>query len=99
MARQSRPFRDRNPVVVGAISLSVIAALVLLAFNAQNLPLIGGSLPEGVTLDDVEKLELFRAVAEAVTVPVVAGTGSNDTRHSVELTKAAAGTGAASAPR
>ncbi len=42
MARRSKPFRDRNPVVVGAISLGVIAALVLLAFNAQSLPLIGG---------------------------------------------------------
>jgi virulence factor Mce-like protein len=42
MARQSRPFRDRNPVTIGAISLSVIAALVFLAFNAQSLPLIGG---------------------------------------------------------
>jgi virulence factor Mce-like protein len=38
----ARPFRDRNPVVIGAISLAVIAALVMLAFNAQNLPLIGG---------------------------------------------------------
>ncbi|WP_029433479.1 MCE family protein [Blastococcus sp. URHD0036] len=42
MARHPKPFRDRNPVVIGAISLSVIAALVLLAFNAQNLPFIGG---------------------------------------------------------
>jgi len=42
MARQSRPFRDRNPVTIGAVSLSVIALLVLLAFNAQSLPLIGG---------------------------------------------------------
>src|SRR3954469_11830344 len=42
MARESKPFRDRNPVIIGAISLSVIAALVLLAFNAQSLPLIGG---------------------------------------------------------
>jgi virulence factor Mce-like protein len=42
MARHSKPFRDRNPVIIGAISLSVIAALVLLAFNAQSLPLIGG---------------------------------------------------------
>jgi virulence factor Mce-like protein len=42
MARQSRPFRDRNPVTIGAISLAVIAALVFLAFNAQSLPLIGG---------------------------------------------------------
>lgn len=38
----SVPFRERNPVVVGAISLAVVAALILLAFNAQNLPIIGG---------------------------------------------------------
>ena len=42
MARESKPFRDRNPVIIGAVSLSVIAALVFLAFNAQSLPLIGG---------------------------------------------------------
>ncbi|SDG04844.1 MCE family protein [Klenkia brasiliensis] len=42
MARESRPFRDRNPVTIGAVSLSVIALLVLLAFNAQSLPFIGG---------------------------------------------------------
>jgi 4-hydroxy-tetrahydrodipicolinate synthase len=54
---------------------------------------VAGTTGEGVTLDDAEKLDLFRAVAEAVSVPVIAGTGSNDTRHSVELTKAAAGTG------
>jgi phospholipid/cholesterol/gamma-HCH transport system substrate-binding protein len=38
----STSFRERNPVVVGAISLVVVAGLILLAFNAQNLPLIGG---------------------------------------------------------
>ena len=42
MARESKPFRDRNPVIIGAVSLSVIAALVFLAFNAGSLPLIGG---------------------------------------------------------
>ena len=42
MARQSRPFRSRNPVTIGAVSLAVIATLVFLAFNAQSLPLIGG---------------------------------------------------------
>jgi phospholipid/cholesterol/gamma-HCH transport system substrate-binding protein len=36
------PFRDRNPVPIGAIGLLVIALLVLLAFNASSLPLIGG---------------------------------------------------------
>src|SRR3954454_2945853 len=42
MARESKPFRDRNPVIIGAISLTVIVTLVFLAFNAQSLPLIGG---------------------------------------------------------
>ena len=42
MARKSKPFRDRNPVTIGAVSLTVIAVLVFLAFNAQSLPLIGG---------------------------------------------------------
>src|SRR4051812_45814917 len=38
----SKPFRERNPVIIGAISLAVIAALILGAFRAQDLPLIGG---------------------------------------------------------
>ena len=42
MARNAKPFRDRNPVTIGAVSLTVIAVLVFLAFNAQSLPLIGG---------------------------------------------------------
>ncbi|MDP1805707.1 MAG: dihydrodipicolinate synthase family protein, partial [Acidimicrobiales bacterium] len=35
------------------------------------------------------------AVAETVTIPVIANTGSNDTAHSVHLTRQAAGLGAA----
>ncbi|HEY0951817.1 MCE family protein [Nocardioides sp.] len=38
----STPFRERNPVVVGAVSLAVLALLILAAFRAQDLPLIGG---------------------------------------------------------
>ncbi|MFA6299946.1 MAG: MCE family protein, partial [Nocardioides sp.] len=38
----SKPFRERNPVVIGAVSLSVIALMILAAFRAQDLPLIGG---------------------------------------------------------
>ncbi|MQW74554.1 MCE family protein [Nocardioides sp. dk4132] len=37
-----KPFRERNPVVIGAVSLVVLAALLLGAFRAQDLPLIGG---------------------------------------------------------
>ena len=38
----STPFRERNPVVIGAISLAVLAGLILSAFRADDLPLIGG---------------------------------------------------------
>ena len=38
----SVPFRERNPVIVGAVSLAVIAVMILAAFRAQDLPLIGG---------------------------------------------------------
>jgi phospholipid/cholesterol/gamma-HCH transport system substrate-binding protein len=38
----STPFRERNPVVIGAVSLVVLAAMVMAAFRAEDLPLIGG---------------------------------------------------------
>ena len=38
----SLPFRERNPVIIGAVSLAVIAAFILAAFKADSLPLIGG---------------------------------------------------------
>lgn len=37
-----KPFRERNPIQIGAISLAVLALMVLAAFRAQDLPLIGG---------------------------------------------------------
>lgn len=37
-----KPFRERNPVPIGVIGLAVLALLVLLAFNANQLPFIGG---------------------------------------------------------
>ncbi|MBY9074731.1 MCE family protein [Nocardioides sp. WL0053] len=38
----SVPFRERNPVIVGAVSLAVITAMIMAAFRAEDLPLIGG---------------------------------------------------------
>ena len=38
----STPFRERNPVVIGAVGLAVIAAMLLLAFNIDKLPLLAG---------------------------------------------------------
>ena len=40
---------------------------------------VAGTTGEGATLSDDEKLDLWRAVSEAVTIPVVAGTGTYDT--------------------
>lgn len=36
------PFRERNPVIIGAVSIAVLLGLLLAAFRAQDLPLIGG---------------------------------------------------------
>ena len=35
------PFRERNPIPIGAIGIGLIGLLLFGAFNAQNLPLIG----------------------------------------------------------
>lgn len=56
---------------------------------------IAGTTGEAPVLTDDERLSLFAAVIEAVTIPVVAGTGTNDTLHSVHMTKEATALGAA----
>jgi 4-hydroxy-tetrahydrodipicolinate synthase len=52
---------------------------------------VAGTTGESPTLSDDEKLDLWQAVNEEVGdhATVICGTGSNDTRHSVELTRAA----------
>ncbi|MFD6170532.1 MCE family protein [Streptomyces coeruleorubidus] len=35
------PFRERNPLVIGAVGLTVLALLTVAAFNADRLPVIG----------------------------------------------------------
>ena len=56
---------------------------------------IAGTTGESPTLSNVEKVALFKAAVEAVGehLTIVAGTGSYDTRESVELTKRAADAG------
>jgi 4-hydroxy-tetrahydrodipicolinate synthase len=57
---------------------------------------VAGSTGEAPTLTDAEQISLLRAVVEEIgaEATVICGTGTNDTRHSRELTKAAAGAGA-----
>ncbi|WP_203337271.1 MCE family protein [Nocardioides limicola] len=37
-----KPFRERNPILVGAASIAVLSTLMLAAFRADDLPVIGG---------------------------------------------------------
>jgi 4-hydroxy-tetrahydrodipicolinate synthase len=77
-------------------SLHVDAAVQLarwLADHGSDGLVLAGTTGEGPVLTDAEKRDLWSAVAEAVTVPVIAGTGTNDTAHSIELTKAATDAG------
>ncbi|MCI0384843.1 4-hydroxy-tetrahydrodipicolinate synthase [Streptomyces sp. CNQ085] len=57
---------------------------------------VNGTTGESPTTSDVEKARLVRAVVEAVgdRAHVVAGAGTNDTRHSLELARAAERAGA-----
>jgi 4-hydroxy-tetrahydrodipicolinate synthase len=58
--------------------------------NGSDGVVMASTTGEASTLDDEEKLRLFRLAAqEAGDATVVANTGSNDTRHSVELTEKA----------
>lgn len=56
---------------------------------------VAGSTGEGSSLSDDEKLNLFACVAEAVTVPVVAGSTFANTQQSVALTAQVKATGVA----
>jgi 4-hydroxy-tetrahydrodipicolinate synthase len=60
---------------------------------------VAGSTGEVATLDDVEHISLLRAIVAEVgdAATVICGTGTNDTRHSIELTRAAAEAGAEAA--
>jgi 4-hydroxy-tetrahydrodipicolinate synthase len=48
---------------------------------------LSGTTGEASTLTDPERLALWETVAAAVTIPIIAGSGSNDTAHSVHLTR------------
>lgn len=62
-----------------------------LAANGSDGLVIAGTTGESPTLTQEEKLKLFSTVLEAVgdRVTVIAGTGSNDTQHSIEMTREA----------
>jgi len=80
------PFDDE-----GALDLDGAQQLArwLVDHGSDGL-VVNGTTGESPTLSSTESVELFRAVRDAVDVPVVAGTGSNDTAHAIRQSEAAA---------
>jgi 4-hydroxy-tetrahydrodipicolinate synthase len=80
----------------GALDLDAARRLARwLAERGNDGLVLAATTGEASTLTDDERRDLVRAVSEAVTVPVIAGTGSNDTAHTVMLTREAKSLGAA----
>jgi 4-hydroxy-tetrahydrodipicolinate synthase len=63
--------------------------------NGNDGLVVTGTTGESPVVTDEERVNIWRAAAEAVTIPIIAGSGTNDTAHSVEMTKAAKDAGAA----
>ncbi|TWI58949.1 4-hydroxy-tetrahydrodipicolinate synthase [Halalkalibacter nanhaiisediminis] len=81
------PFNQHGQVDVEATKELV----KYLISNGSDALVVAGTTGESPTLSTDEKLLLFQTVVEAAAgqVPVIAGTGSNNTYASVELTKQA----------
>ena len=79
----------------GALDLDGAAKLASWLVEQGNEGLvIAGTTGESPTLTHEEQIELVRTVCQAVSVPVIAGAGSNDTRAAIELTEQATAAGA-----
>lgn len=81
----------------GALDLDAAQRLAAHLVDAGNDGLVvNGTTGESPTTSDTEKAQLVRAVVEAVgdRAFVIAGAGSNDTAHSIELAREAAAAGA-----
>lgn len=83
------PFHDD-----GSLDLEGAAQVARWLVEQGNDGLVvAGTTGESPTLSDEEKVELWHAVRAAVDVPLLAGAGSNDTRHTIGLAQSAAETG------
>jgi len=76
----------------GSLDLEAARGLArYLVDNGSHGLVVAGTTGESPTLTDDEKLDLWQAVNDEVgdRATIICGTGSNDTRHSVELTRGA----------
>jgi 4-hydroxy-tetrahydrodipicolinate synthase len=85
------PFDEGGKLDVdGAITLARH-----LVDNGTEAVVLAGTTGESPVLSDGECQELWHGLAESLTIPVIAGSTTNDTAHSVELTRTAAAAGVA----
>jgi len=78
----------------GNVDFDGVATLAnWLVENGNDGIVVTGTTGEASVLTDKEQVEVWRAVRGAVDVPVVAGSGTNDTAHAAELTAAAESAG------
>jgi 4-hydroxy-tetrahydrodipicolinate synthase len=79
----------------GALDLDASATLARwLTDHGSDGLVVAGTTGEAPTLSEAEKLDLCRAVRDAVSATVILGTGTNNTAESIDLTRQAAGAGA-----
>ena len=80
------PFDDR-----GALDLDAAATLADWLVNTGSDGLVlCGTTGESPVLSDSEEVALTKVVRDAVTVPILLGTGSNDTAYAIEATRRSA---------
>jgi len=76
-----KPITERNPIAVGIAGIIVLALIALLAFNADNLPLIGGGTTYSALFTEDAGLVPGNEVRVAgVTVGKVTGTALDGDR-------------------
>lgn len=92
LTAMATPFDESGGVDYGQ---ATVLAKHLIANGSDGI-VVAGTTGESPTLSDEEKIRLFRTVKEAVggRAAVVAGSGTNDTKHSIDLTKEAQRAGA-----
>lgn len=86
-----------TPFMEGGVNFKKLEQLVDFHLKSgTDAIVVCGSTGEASTMPDNEHLATIKCVVDAVNhkVPVIAGTGSNDTMHGIELTKKAQELGA-----
>ena len=86
------PFHENGDINFGKLEELIDFQLK----NNTDAIIVCGTTGEASTMNDDEHLECIKVAVDRVKgrVPVIAGTGSNDTRHGIELTKRAKALGA-----